>query len=239
MKIYCFLCLFLIVVIHAADTDVQLVNRRSAYTRRRRKNAEKKHVEISRHPKTTEPPVVTYRWMKINDNTMKYLFLLRNSSTDEWNELNRIVFEYIRKNKAYVPKDDPNAREKLAKADFLNKFMNKFGDDLSGLARHPKTTEPSVVTYRWMKINDNTMNIRKNKAYAPKDDPNAREKLAKADFLNKFMNKFGDDLSGLARHPKTTETPVVTYRWMKINDSTMRHPKTTEPPVMTCKLANN
>nr|CAH8862952.1 unnamed protein product [Trichobilharzia regenti] len=78
------------------------------------------------NPETTELPVVTYGWMNIADDHEKYAFLLRRLSSVEWSELRNIVSEYIRMNKTYAPTNDPNAREKVAKAEILDKMMREY-----------------------------------------------------------------------------------------------------------------
>nr|CAH8862948.1 unnamed protein product [Trichobilharzia regenti] len=245
-----YLCV-LFVIIHTGDfnvldSDVQLANGRPTYSSDenvlntskkksngksggRKKTAKKEQTEVLKNPETTELPVVTYGWMNIADDHGKYAFLLRRLSSVEWSELRNIVSEYIRMNKTYAPTNDPNAREKVAKAEILDKMMKEYEfflrnssvvrkqeqlkPTLTAQKENPETTELPVVTYGWMNIADDhekyafllrrlssvewselrnivSEYIRMNKTYAPTNDPNAREKVAKAEILDKMMREY-------------------------------------------------
>nr|CAH8862950.1 unnamed protein product [Trichobilharzia regenti] len=163
-----YLCV-LFVIIHTGDfnvldSDVQLANGRPTYSSDenvlntskkksngksggRKKTAKKEQTEVLKNPETTELPVVTYGWMNIADDHGKYAFLLRRLSSVEWSELRNIVSEYIRMNKTYAPTNDPNAREKVAKAEILDKMMKEYEFFLrnSSVVRKQEQLKPTLT----------------------------------------------------------------------------------------------
>nr|CAH8862708.1 unnamed protein product [Trichobilharzia regenti] len=189
MKIYCFLFLFLFIGIHVGDlnpldSDVQFVNRRPAYSNR------ENILNMSRR-KSKRKSERQRKKRKEKSDRMQ----IRRS------QLGKIAFEYIRKNKAYVPKDGGNSGAQFLKSDILDAF-------LKGI---PKTTEPPVMTSYWLNMSDDYEKylillrnssadarsllgriafeyIRNNKAYVPKGDSNAGETFVKAEKSKRRKN---------------------------------------------------